>query len=243
MPEETPQTAIATIQAVMRDAQALGKGDRNAQQGFNFRGVDAVMNLIGPLLRKHGAFITPELVEHRYETSEQLNKRGETQYVTRSVVTVAYHWHGPDGSTISGTVAGEAFDYGDKATSKAMSVAFRTYLLQTLTLPTNEPDPDLYQYDAALSQQQPQQQPQQQTQQQAPPQQAQQPAPAPRGPVTADECRDHLFFLAQSRGINPAEIAGRVVEISGGTPIEKVTDAAMLQTVIAEYEGSVSNGR
>ena len=140
MPDETPQTAIATIQAVMRDAQALGKGERNAQQGFNFRGVDAVMNLIGPLLRKHGAFIVPELVSHRYETAQQEGKRGP-QYVTRSVVTVAYHWHGPDGSTITGTVAGEAFDYGDKATSKAMSVAFRTYLLQTLTLPTNEPDP------------------------------------------------------------------------------------------------------
>lgn len=236
MPEETPQTAIATIQAVMRDAQALGKGERNAQQGFNFRGVDAVMNLIGPLLRKHGAFITPELVSHQYEVKEQMSRKGELQYVTRSVVTVAYHWHGPDGSTISGTVAGEAFDYGDKATSKAMSVAFRTYLLQTLTLPTNEPDPDLYQYDAALPTLQGAVA---QTQQPA----QQQPTQAPRGPVTADECRDHLFFLAQSRGINPAEIAGRVVEISGGTPIEKVTDAAMLQTVIAEYEGSVSNGR
>ena len=120
MPTEAPQTAIATIQAVMKDAQALGKGERNTQQGFNFRGVDAVMNLIGPLLRKHGAFIVPELVSHRYETAQQEGKRGP-QYVTRSVVTVAYHWHGPDGSTVTGTVAGEAFDYGDKATSKAMS--------------------------------------------------------------------------------------------------------------------------
>lgn len=239
MPTEAPQTAIATIQAVMKDAQALGKGERNAQQGFNFRGVDAVMNLIGPLLRKHGAFIVPELVSHRYETAQQEGKRGP-QYVTRSVVTVAYHWHGPDGSTVTGTVAGEAFDYGDKATSKAMSVAFRTYLLQTLTLPTNEPDPDLYQYgqDEAL-----------------PPQNAPQPAPqaasrtpqaapsAPRRPVTANECRDHLFTLSQQRGINPADIAARVVAITGGTPIEDVTDAAPLQQVIAEMEGSVSNAQ
>ena len=235
MSTETPQTAIATIQAVMHDAQALGKGERNAQQGFNFRGVDAVMNLIGPLLRKHGAFIVPELVSHRYETSQQEGRKGP-QYVTRSVVTVAYHWHGPDGSTISGTVAGEAFDYGDKATSKAMSVAFRTYLLQMLTLPTNEPDPDQFTYgadDAQAAQQAPRAQ-------QAP--QTPQSAPA-RGPVTADECRDHLFSLSQSRGINPADIAGRVVAITGGTPIESVTDAAVLQQVIAELEGSVSNGK
>ena len=29
MPTEAPQTAIATIQAVMKDAQALGKGERD----------------------------------------------------------------------------------------------------------------------------------------------------------------------------------------------------------------------
>lgn len=232
MPDEAPQTAIATIQAVMRDAQALGKGERNAQQGFNFRGVDAVMNLIGPLLRKHGAFIVPELVSHRYETAQQEGKRGP-QYVTRSVVTVAYHWHGPDGSSITGTVAGEAFDYGDKATSKAMSVAFRTYLLQTLTLPTNEPDPDTFSYGHD--------EPQQGAPQ--PVSRAPQTAPsAPRRPVTANECRDHLFSLSQQRGINPADIAARVVAITGGTPIEDVTDAAPLQQVIAEMEGSVSNG-
>src|SRR5699024_1162792 len=140
MPTEAPQTAIATIQAGMRDAQALGKGERNAQQGFNFRGVDAVMNLIGPLLRKHGAFIVPALVSHRYATARQEWKR-RPQYVTRSVVTVALHWHGPDGSVVTATVAGAAFDDGDTATTKAMSVAFRNYLLKTLTLPTNVPSP------------------------------------------------------------------------------------------------------
>ena len=235
MPDEAPQTAIGTIQAVMKDAQALGKGDRNAQQGFNFRGVDSVMNLIGPLLRKHGAFIVPELVSHRYETSQQEGKRGP-QYVTRSVVTVAYHWHGPDGSTITGTVAGEAFDYGDKATSKAMSVAFRTYLLQTLTLPTNEPDPDTFTYGHDEPQQR-------QTAPQAHSRAPQAAPSAPRRPVTANECRDHLFSLSQQRGINPADIAARVVAITGGTPIEDVTDAAPLQQVIAEMEGSVSNAQ
>lgn len=234
MPDEAPQTAIATIQAVMKDAQALGKGERNAQQGFNFRGVDAVMNLIGPLLRKHGAFIVPELVSHRYETAQQEGKRGP-QYVTRSVVTVAYHWHGPDGSTITGTVAGEAFDYGDKATSKAMSVAFRTYLLQTLTLPTNEPDPDTFTYGHDEPQRQAAPQAASRTPQAAP--------SASRRPATANECRDHLFSLSQQRGINPADIAARVVTITGGTPIEDVTDAAPLQQVIAEMEGSVSNAQ
>jgi hypothetical protein len=37
---------------------------------------------------------------------------------------------------------GEAADAGDKATSKAHSVAYRTCLLQALSIPTHEPDPD-----------------------------------------------------------------------------------------------------
>ena len=40
-------------------------------------------------------------------------------------------------------------DSGDKATPKAMSVAFRIALLQALALPTDEPDPDSYAYERA----------------------------------------------------------------------------------------------
>ena len=53
---------------------------------------------------------------------------------------------GVDGSTLTATVAAEAWDTGDKATPKAMSVAFRTALLQALALPTDEPDPDSHTY-------------------------------------------------------------------------------------------------
>src|SRR5690606_2912843 len=42
----------------------------------------------------------------------------------------------------SGATYGEALDSGDKATAKAHSVAYRTFLLQALTIPTHEPDPD-----------------------------------------------------------------------------------------------------
>jgi hypothetical protein len=38
-------------------------------------------------------------------------------------------------------------DSGDKATAKAMSVAFRTALLQSLSLPTDEVDPDAHSYE------------------------------------------------------------------------------------------------
>ncbi|NKU87713.1 hypothetical protein GS884_09095 [Rhodococcus hoagii] len=49
---------------------------------------------------------------------------------------------GPAGDSFSGSAYGEAADAGDKAVSKAQSVAYRTFLLQGLTVPTEERDPD-----------------------------------------------------------------------------------------------------
>jgi hypothetical protein len=62
-------------------------------------------------------------------------------------VKVTYTFIGANGDSIKATVVGEAMDAGDKATAKAMSVAFRTALLQALSLPTDEPDPDSSSYE------------------------------------------------------------------------------------------------
>lgn len=45
----------AALSAVMGDVQAVRKGDRNEVQGFNFRGIDAVVNAVGPALRRRAA--------------------------------------------------------------------------------------------------------------------------------------------------------------------------------------------
>jgi hypothetical protein len=52
-------------------------------------------------------------------------------------------------------VCAEAIDSGDKSTAKAMSVAYRTALLQALTLPTDEKDPDHDQYEVSSTQKKP----------------------------------------------------------------------------------------
>lgn len=139
-----------TVQAawadVMADVRGLAKGDRNAQQGFNFRGVDAVMNAVGPALRSHGVSVVPVGVADVH-TSSYTTKSGT---VMRDVfLVVSYLITGPNGDTMPGAAAGEASDAGDKATPKAMSVAYRTFLLQALTLPTDERDPDADSYERA----------------------------------------------------------------------------------------------
>jgi hypothetical protein len=46
-------------------------------------------------------------------------------------------------------------DWGDKGTPKAMSVAFRTFLLQALTIPTDEAEPDAQVYERDRGQTEP----------------------------------------------------------------------------------------
>jgi hypothetical protein len=136
------KTAVEVIAAVMDDVQAVGKKDRNASQGFNFRGIDAVMNAVGPALRAHGGFVIPVVESVAYETAT--SAKGATLNIAR--VFVKYEVHGQVGEPVTGSVVAEAFDMGDKATAKAMSVAYRTFLLQLLCLPTDEPDPDTFSY-------------------------------------------------------------------------------------------------
>lgn len=127
------------LSAVMDDVGAVGKGERNAQQGFNFRGVDAVVKAVAPALRKHGVTVMPTVLEK--STAESTTRNGgsmETVYLT-----VQYTLFGPAGDSVTGIVAAQANDTADKATAKAMSVAYRTFWLQALCIPTDEPDPDL----------------------------------------------------------------------------------------------------
>ena len=137
------QEALA---AVMTDVQAVGKTDRNTAQNFSFRGIDAVLNAVGPVLRRHGVVVLPEVLEDRFDTVEVGQKRTPMGHV---VLRVAYSFVGPEGDSLRCVVAAEAMDSGDKAYPKAMSVAFRTALLQALALPTDEPDPDASTYERA----------------------------------------------------------------------------------------------
>lgn len=132
-------SAIESMTKVMAEVSGVAKRDKNQAQGFSFRGIDAVVNAIGPVLRKVGGAIVPEVIDAHYD-------RGTTRSGTPTVeafLTVKYSWYGTDGGDpIVGVVRSEAMDTSDKATAKAMSVALRTYLLQSLMLPTDEADPD-----------------------------------------------------------------------------------------------------
>jgi hypothetical protein len=132
------------LNEIMKAVGAIAKKDKNTAQGFNFRGIDSVVNAVSPALQKFGVVIVPSVEEYDYQTVEIGRNRTAMGHVR---VKVTYTFIGANGDAIKATVVGEAMDSGDKATAKAMSVAFRTALLQSLSLPTDEVDPDAHSYE------------------------------------------------------------------------------------------------
>lgn len=136
------------LNKVMGDVGAVKKRDHNNQSGYNFRGIDAVTSAVYPALVKHGVVVAPKVMDYQYGTVTVGRNRTEMGHAR---LTVEFTFYGPEGDSLVAVTAGEAFDSGDKATAKAHSVALRTALLQTLCLPTDEPDPDSHTYERAAA--------------------------------------------------------------------------------------------
>lgn len=143
---ETPNI-YAALSSVMTDVLAVRKTGRNTDQNYSFRGVDAVVNAVGPVLRKHHVLLLPELLDVSYRDVRTSRDKPAREVTVR----VRYTFVGPAGDTIEVTVPGESMDNGDKGTAKAMSVAYRIALLQALCIPTDEPDPDEGTYERSYA--------------------------------------------------------------------------------------------
>ncbi len=142
-----PPTIHEALSAVMGDVQAVGKDQRvtSGPAKYAFRGVDAVVNAVGPALREHGVIVLPEVLDDMFR--EYQSKSGGQMQECR--VRMRYTFVGPDGSTLSCSAIGQSSDSSDKAASKAQSVAYRVALLQALCIPTDEPDPDATSHERA----------------------------------------------------------------------------------------------
>lgn len=123
----------------MRQLGAIGKDSYNQQQKFSYRGVDAVMNALNPVLTANHVFCVPEVLEqHREE--RQTRNGGNLIY---SILKICYTLYAEDGSSVSATVIGEGMDSADKSSNKAMSVAYKYAMFQIFSIPTEEmADPD-----------------------------------------------------------------------------------------------------
>lgn len=109
--------------------------DHKASTGgasYRFRGIDDVYNALAPALFHARLIILPRVTEHR--VIERVSAKGAKLIFT--VVDVEYDLvSADDGSRHTIKVAGEAMDSGDKSTTKAMSMAYKTMAVQAFCIP------------------------------------------------------------------------------------------------------------
>lgn len=136
--------------AITAEIGSLAKNKKNQQQGYSFRGVDDLMNTLHPLFAKYGVLMVPEVLESTRE--ERVTAKGGA--LISAILKVKYHFTAIDGSEVTATVIGEGMDTADKASNKALAVAFKYVALQVFCIPTEEvgqDDPDNYTPDRSVS--------------------------------------------------------------------------------------------
>jgi len=135
-----PAAIYGAIASVIADVGAVGKDKLNKQQGFKFRSIDDVYNALHPALAKNKVFIVPEILE---QTREVVGTTKNGAKMTLVICTIKFTFYAEDGSHIESTIIGEALDTGDKATNKAMAIAYKYACFQVFCIPTEEmTDPD-----------------------------------------------------------------------------------------------------
>ena len=123
--------AISNVTAELARS-GIGKTKRNAAQGFAYRGVDDVMQALAWALPRCGLVMLPRVVGRTERAAP--SKSGGTIYsvildVEWDLVSVV------DGSRTVVRVHGEAMDAGDKATTKALSAAYKYAAVLAFSIP------------------------------------------------------------------------------------------------------------
>ncbi|EOV0792125.1 ERF family protein [Yersinia enterocolitica] len=133
--------AISAVAGELSEQGIKKEKKQGSQVTYAFRGIDAVYNALAPALVKHGLLILPRCTERT--SCERVSKSGGALfYIT---VRAEFDFVSvEDGSIHTVVTFGEAMDSGDKATNKAMSIAYKYAAFQAFCIPTEETaaDPD-----------------------------------------------------------------------------------------------------
>lgn len=133
-------SALAHFQNAIVSA-GISKDDENRYDNYRYRGIDAVYDIVGPMLRNAKLMIRRTITDRKL--AERPTAKGGVQY--HAMVVVDYDYLSlDDGSTIAGArgVIGEAMDRGDKAFNKAMTAAYKYMLFQEFCIPLGSDDAD-----------------------------------------------------------------------------------------------------
>lgn len=124
---EAVAAVSAGIGAVGKDAQS-GKG--NDQWSFKYRGIEAVMNALHPLLAKHQVTIVPRCVHAEHEWMQKSERLTAVKY--------EYDIYGPEGDSFTGSLVAEGVGQRDKSAVIASSYAWRQFVCLLFSIPTED---------------------------------------------------------------------------------------------------------
>lgn len=152
-----PLTVHLALAAVMQDLKAIGKWNEMKQgEGgakYAFRGIDDLLSGMHPIFAAHGIVVVPEILEFTHTFAAGQTKHNTS--IHTAAVRVKYTIFGPLGDSISGSSIGVAFDTSDKATPKAMTMAYKSWLCQTFVVATYDTQ-DADSYDPTVNPRTPQ---------------------------------------------------------------------------------------
>lgn len=133
--EPKPQNIHQAIHAV-KTALALhgiAKDRKNAEQKYQFRGVEDVLNALSELFVEHRINVVPRIV-HTQSIARTTSKGSAmpASFVDAEFDLVSVD----DGSMVTFKACGEGSDMSDKGTNKAMSAAFKYAMTLGFVIPT-----------------------------------------------------------------------------------------------------------
>ena len=135
-----PGKIFGAIAGVIADVGHVGKDKLNQQMNFRYRSIDDVFNALHPALAKNKVFIIPQILERN---TEVLYKTKNGLDMLKVICKIKFTFYAEDGSSVYAINYGEGMDTGDKATNKAMSIAYKYACFQVFCIPTEEmEDPD-----------------------------------------------------------------------------------------------------
>lgn len=141
-----------SIHNISKELSLMGlpKDRKNQGQGYNFRGIDDVMNTLSPLLVRYNLVIIPRCTSR--DVSEFATAKGGKMFSV--AVGVEFDFVSTeDESKVLVKTYGEAMDSGDKATNKAMSAAYKYAAFQAFCIPVEgTPDADAESHEVATEQ-------------------------------------------------------------------------------------------
>ncbi|HUS38786.1 MAG TPA: ERF family protein, partial [Pirellulales bacterium] len=124
---------VGLIHTLLPQAQAairpVAKDQENQFQHYNFRGIDGALKEASRVLHPLGISVSArvtsvDITSTEYEKFSRGKPDGKGT-VTRCSLLMEVTFWAPDGSSRINILAGEATDFADKATNKAMSAAFK----------------------------------------------------------------------------------------------------------------------